>query len=178
MGGVCYNLQLRDLSDFTDSYLMSLVLKYFKKDRSAPDGFLSITINILHQLCHALYNVILDSCSAALFHVIFTLVFHTFVRPWEVTQSSYVIQFKIRSYNIRLLFPSSKANLVGITIDLITITSQKHWCPVHYTSNYLKLRAFPREPLPQRKPISCVKSTVALITSKSMPICQCKHSTS
>ena len=91
ISGVKYHLRIRFLNNFNDSFILKLVAKGIASQQCQPDVRLSITIDILTKMLHALPVVHINPQEVCMYRAVLAAGFYSLMHPGELTESQHVL---------------------------------------------------------------------------------------
>ena len=140
ISGVKYHLRIRFLNDFNDSYLLKLVAKGIASQECQLDVRLSITMDILIKMLHALPVVHINPQEVSMYRAVLVAGFYGLMHSGESQHVLLVQGVQLQSHREVLTLNSSKANK-SQNPEVITLLAQEHSpCPVKLMWVYAKIR--------------------------------------
>ena len=142
VSGIRANLHWQGLNTFQNSFVIKMMLKGMSAKHREPDIQLSITREILGQMCSMLACIVGDPYLTVMYTSMLTLAFNRLLWPGEFTYSLHMVEVEhvwFQDGDVVLYFPSSKTDQFPFC-QQVRVSPQTQLCPVACLLQYLHLR--------------------------------------
>jgi len=143
VAGIRYNLKLRNMQAFDDSFMIKRILLGSGRTYISPSKRAALTLDKVTLFVKALPSVTQNPYKTKMFAAAILMSYYGLMRPGECVGSTHAVQFKnviIHKDHVLITLDHSKANQDG-SAEIIRINQViGPMCPVETIKQYVKLR--------------------------------------